>query len=65
MAETIRLPDEMCAEDAVAIYKVMAERDRYRAALERIAETPFSPGSGWRHWRLIAKTALREDSADG
>lgn len=58
MGNRIRLPDEMCAEDAMAIYQVMAERDRYSRALEEIAETPFSPEPGWRHWRLIAQAAL-------
>jgi hypothetical protein len=42
---------------------LVAERDRYREALQRIAEMPFSPEPGWRHWRLIAATALREDAA--
>lgn len=51
----MRLPDEMCAEDAAAFYRLIAERNRYRIALERIATPPF-------HMRVpheIAREALR------
>lgn len=40
-----------------------AERDRYREALERIAEQGAALAPGWRHWAQIARNALDRDGA--
>lgn len=41
-------------------YRLQAERDRYREALETIRDQGPTLTPGWQHWREIAREALSD-----